>query len=541
MNIRIRFSSTFIAIVLLLSSLAHSNSVEAGPEVITTSSVQSFESRQAEQFSHLASMERALDIERARLFYLENSPNLFQEEIYKALADLKESDLKTLLDGDISKVADTTVRAQLEYILNRVAQFSEAHEKFQSQLDYMTRLELDYFIEGSFVALKSLDQDLEEVRTLNAKQVTEKQRLFSLAESEYKRYLLHHLEIGDPRDGPNRTDAYRSFFTAAKEYFDFAEQYSGSKKSNGFWTRFKNKSRTAYRMFNTAVQIAPGMAKVGFSMIARPNSIEGRSPLVESIDNVFRKIGKITGHTVKIEGSEHLPPGGKPDGKTVYIVAPTHRDPIRDGIIMANLGMSNYLLAMASDQMMPKVFADKFTANDNIVTVGRGSWTPVQKILKELKRGTTDTIMIYPEGSVSAGLYETRPVREKFSWGLIDALLKEGYEVKLIPLTYQNSGQFAHRNTVFGFFKYLESSDSRELRVKVSPPVDSRILKLLAKATKPTAIGNFIRATWLQDLPHNSEFNSGLLRMNATAREINKELGISLNPKLSQCQRFYGE
>jgi 1-acyl-sn-glycerol-3-phosphate acyltransferase len=530
MKFRISLISTVFSAILSVSILAHSS-----PET------ESFESRQALRFSQISAMEKSLDAERERVFNLEHTPDQFQEEIYKALVELGESDLKVLLEGDVSSVKDQKVRAQMQYVIDRAAQFSVAHENFQVQLDHMTRVELDYFIEGTFVALQSLDQNLEEGNSLSAKLSLRKRTLFSLANDEYNRYMRYHLEIGDPRDGPNRTDAYRSFFTAAKEYFDFVARYSDAKSSRTFWPRFKNKARTLYRMLNTAVQITPGITKVGYSMMARPNSVDGRSSLIESIDNVFRKIGKITEHTVKIEGAENLPPGGKPDGKTVYIVAPTHRDPIRDGIIMANLGMSNYLLAMASDQMMPKKFADRFTENDNIVTVGRGSWTPVQKILKELKQGTTDTIMIYPEGSVSAGLYETRPVREKFSWGLIDALLKEGYDVKLIPLTYQNSGQFAHRNTVVGFFKYLENSDSRELRVKVGPPIDSKVLRLLAKATKSTAIGNFIRATWLQSLPHNKEFNNGLMRATAVDREIKKELGISVLPKDSQCKRFYRE
>jgi 1-acyl-sn-glycerol-3-phosphate acyltransferase len=528
MKFRISLISTVFAAILSVSILAHSSS-----------EVDSFENLQAQRLNQIFEMEKSLDSERERVFNLEHTPDHFREEIYKALSELSEANLKILLDGDESNVKDPKVRAQIAYILNRAAQFSVAHENFQAQLDHMTQVELDYFIEGTFVALQSLDQNLEDGKSLSIKLGMQKRALFYSARDEYNRYMKYHLEIGDPRDGPNRTDAYRSFFTAAKEYIDFASRHLESESSQTFWPRLKSKAGTLFRMLNTAIQITPGMAKVGFAMMKRPNSVDGRSPLVEAIDGVFRKIGKITGHTVKIEGSEHLPPGGKPDGKTVYVVAPTHRDPIRDGIIMANLGMSNYLLAMASDQMMPKKFADKFTENDNIVTVGRGAWTPIQKILKELKRGTTDTIMIYPEGSVSAGFYETRPVREKFSWGLINALLKEGYDVKLIPLTYQNSGQFAHRNTVFGFFKYLENSDSRELRVKVASPIDSRVLRLLAKATKSTAIGNFLRATWLQSLPHNSEFNSGLMRVEAVNREIKKELGISVLSEESQCKRVY--
>lgn len=540
-----KFRILNVALVTMLSclSFAHSESNLSSStfSIEPEKQIELFADRQVDRLNRIAQFEKHLDSERERIFSLELAPDFFIDSIYRELSEFSETELKFLLEGDLSKIQNSTSRKRAESVLRTVSQFSATHEDFQNQLDKMAILELDYFIEGTMVAMDSLHKTLAENNLVTTKELANSDRVFALATSEYQRYMRHRLEVGDPRDGPNRTDAYRSFYTAAKDYFDFAYKVTKPSNLQAFWDRLRNNTRTIYNLLNTFIRIAPGMIKVGITAMTRTNGLADRSPLIDSIDDIFRKIGKITGHTVKIEGSEYLPPKGKPDGKTVYIIAPTHRDPIRDGIIMSNLGISNYLLAMATDQMMPKRLADKFTSNDNIITVGRGSGTPIEKILKELKRGLTNIVMIYPEGSVSAGLYETRPVREKFSWGLIEALLNEGYDVKLLPLTYQNSGQFVHRNTVAGFFKNLDSSTNRELQVTVSPPVNSKTLRLLAKATKSTAIGNFIRATWLQGLPHNEDFNNGMMRVKAAAKQFEIELGISLLPKVLQCKSFYQE
>lgn len=500
----------------------------------------SFEERQLELFSRLEKIEKYLDSEREQLNREDLKPNSLAQRIYQTLSGLSESELAFFLEGNLDQIKNTQARESANQALKQISEFNEAHSAYQKHLDDYTRLELDYFIEGAHVAMLALRNEIAENTEIKEKDLKKIDLLLTSATSEYRRYMRYRKEIGDPRDGPNRTDAYRSFFTVAKEYFDLANKVSKETQVKlRFWTQLRIKARTIFNFTRTIIKLAPSMIKIALNAIlGRPTTNE-RSPLVHSIDETFRKIGRITGHSVKIEGAEYLPSQRTSD-KTVYIIAPTHRDPIRDGIIMANLGISNYLLTMATDQMMPKYLADKFTQNNNIVTVGRGSDTPILKILEELRRGKTNTILIYPEGSVSAGLYETRPVREKFSWGLIEALQKEGYEIKLIPVTYKNSGQFVHRNTVAGFFKFLDNSTaSRELQVAVSRPLDSKFLKLIARATEATAIGRFIRATWMDGLPHDSEFHSGLMRIEAAAKEFKEELGIFLLPKTVQCRSLF--
>jgi hypothetical protein len=363
----------------------------------------------------------------------------------------------------------------------------------------------------------------------------------AIATAQYAMYAKNLDQYGLPKDGPLRTEPYRLFFAAAKSYFDLAQsdQVAQSQPVKSFWETMRTKARKVYSRVRLVMAVTPPMLNAMVTAWLRPVTGANEAPLIESINKIFAAIGRIGKYEVKIDGAEFLPRNIKPDGKTVYLVAPTHRDPMLDAIVMANLGLENYMLAMAPDQIVPGKLADKLSGVDSVVAVGRGRDKPILKILEGLRSGKSNVVMIYPEGSVSAGLYETRPVREKFSWGLIETLRAEGYDVKLIPVTYQNTGRFAHENSIGAFFEnFGVDTSTKELKVKVGQPIEERMLAMMAKATEKTAVGRFVRSIWLENLDTNTDFLAGLLRPGAAAKLMNEKLGLQ-RPRGQMCELLF--
>jgi hypothetical protein len=517
---------------------------------------------QDDEINVLHDLEENLAREKAEAENSGRTASQLRTSVYQLLEGMNEQELRTILEIDPEQ-ATTVDPAKLQNVqeAERLAiEWDRAETKYQATIDDLTNRELDYFIKSTMLAMKvmktAMDESVSKGRVstatkletttsgatgstkvsnsaVDANKIAE---AHNAAKKSFAAYVVARRKFGGPKDGPQRTEPYREFFAEAKAFFDSAAvtQAESLRPAKSFWTKLKEKASGAYIRAQLVVKVVPPVLRTLLISWTIPKSGPGEAPLqTRGIHNVFAAIKDVAGYKVEIEGREFLPKGEALTGKTVNLIVPTHRNPILDQILMSAFDLKSYLLVMAPMPLLGDV--------DTMVTVTHGA-KPVDKILQQLALGKTDTVVIYPEGSVGAGLYETRPVREKFVSGLVTELRDAGYGVNLIPVTYINSGRFVDENSIGAFFKTVGHETGTILRAKVERPMDGRLITLLERVGSYSAVGRFLRATWLETLPTDKEFLNGVLRVGPAAQKFQRLLQIPQPvPRLEPQQALWPE
>ena len=230
----------------------------------------------------------------------------------------------------------------------------------------------------------------------------------------------------------------------------------------------------------------------------------------------FQNYGRRAGYSVEVEGKEHLKPALN-TGKTIHVYAATHRHGIHDTILMGEVAPKDSLIFMAPQNFLPSFMVSGVDRNPGVIAVGKkGAEKPVEKALAQLKAGYSRNIFIFPEGGLPAGLNENAPVREKFSTELIARLRSEGYEVKVIPITYEGSARFMNELPADGLGQILKA--------KAHAPIDDATLAAWEKQD-PQFLNRYLRQLYLENLETNADQLAGLIRPHALKNYLEKFLG----------------
>ncbi len=247
-------------------------------------------------------------------------------------------------------------------------------------------------------------------------------------------------------------------------------------------------------------------------------SVGGGTPLTNAIDDLFRACGSVLGYDVQVVGRENLPEST--DEKDVNLFTPAHRHGVTDNVTFSHLGLADYLVFNAVDQlpMLPKALKDRAASTNGLIPVGSGRGPAVDRALEVLDRGISRNILIYPEGSVSEGFKGTRPPRKNFGDGLVRRIHEAGYGINLVPVTYLDNARFLDLRPL------SRSQTEYRLRVAVSPPLDPGMVNALLEAGSGEAINRMVRLAWLESLVTDDDHFVGQERVAAVERRLDREL-----------------
>lgn len=460
------------------------------------------------------------------------------------LSDVINNTINTKTFPDADK-RERAVKLQIGF-----TEWERLQATYQTKMDEYIKNEMDYLIIGTQTLIKVLAEEMKV--TFPGENLTEVITALKTAEAAYKTYAANRENIGAPLDGINRTFPFRKFFGEAKTVIDAYNRLTGREvASQPEVLTWKTKAKRMFSFTASMAKMTPQVVRLVFAVFGKDRSSEGKTPLSSGISEMFKSLASAFGVTTKVAGVDSLQQliKANPLGtKTVNIIAPNHSHPIYDAILMASLNLPHHLLVMATDQIVPGKIGDRVDKNRSIVTVGRGSDLPINKIVAELERGVSNNIIIYPEGSIASGIYDTRPAREKFAHGLVKQLVERGYKVNIVPVSYKNASRFLNENSISEFFKRSASGDKygagTVLEATVSPAIPHEIVDSVVKSGKYNLLNTYLRQHWLAELGTMPNTMSGLLRSQDLIKKFNEQFGINirnLRANTNSCLGFYSK
>jgi hypothetical protein len=263
-------------------------------------------------------------------------------------------------------------------------------------------------------------------------------------------------------------------------------------------------------------------ARVLHAVLSRRGDDAG-TPFTRRIDDLFRAWGDLKGYAVEVSGRDRLPaaePRRRGAGRTVHLLAPTHRHGVTDNVTFAHLGVRDHLVFNAVDQLplLPRFLKARVAETPGLIPVGAGHGPAVDRALEALAQGRSDNVLIYPEGSVSEGFRGTHPPRRNFGEGLVRRLREAGYDLRIHPITYLDNARFLDlppRSAAAG---------ERRLRVVVSPSLDSAAIDALIESGGGEMLNRTLRLAWLESLTSDERLLLGHDRVVEIERRLDLEL-----------------
>jgi len=245
---------------------------------------------------------------------------------------------------------------------------------------------------------------------------------------------------------------------------------------------------------------------------------ETGTPFTNRIDDFFRAYGELRGYEVQVTGREHLP--GPNDDEGIHLLTPAHRHGVTDNVTFSHLGLPDYLVFNAVDQLplLPRFLKERAANTRGLIPVGGGRGPAVDRALAVLAERVSRNILIYPEGSVSEGFRGTRPPRRNFGEGLVRRIREEGHELSLIPVTYLDNARFLDLPPL------SDTPVDRRLRVAVSPALDFAMIDALLAAGGGAMLNRMVRLAWLEELVSDDRRLLGQDRVAEIERRLDLEL-----------------
>ncbi len=465
------------------------------------------------------------------------------EKILKEdLAKLNEETKIAILSGKISSLPDSIEKAKANSLLKKIKELDSIQQTYQNEYDNLVKSELDYFLTEIYLTVE--DYHLRMVRGRSDKMASRLISKYNEIKEAYVKYLSFRKNYGRPKDGPTRTSVTRIFFDHSKAYFDIVENRKSPTEymESGLLKKLKMKAKYFGSIVRVLFKLIPQFSKVLFNLYARPISPAGTAPVSENVHKTLSDLGDELGIQIEILNKEKIPKvTSLGEDKIVNIVTPTHRDSTLDAFVMSKLGLGKALLVMAPDQFLPRILANQVNKVDSIIGVGRGADLPILKISEQLALSKSNTIILYPEGSINAGLEELRPPREKFSYGLIKKLISEGYKVNIIPVTYHGTAKFGHEGRYANPLQYLDKN--LKLKATVHNPINYEVVEMMMNNFDPQSVARLIRGHWIEELGVSNISTHGLLKVKEVLKRLNN-LGIPIKSEIKKapllCLKFYG-
>lgn len=273
--------------------------------------------------------------------------------------------------------------------------------------------------------------------------------------------------------------------------------------------RWARRSGAALRLVWAALRVV--------AIAVRKKQPERGTPFTNRVDDFFRALCDVRGWKVRVLGEplEPVPAG------VVTLYTPTHRHGITDNATFCHLGLPDYLVFNAVDQvqLIPQWLKDRAAATNGLVPVGGGRGPSVERALEMLEAGITSNVLIYPEGTVSEGFRGTRPPRPTFGEKLVPAIHRAGHAVRIVPIAYPDNARFLDIPP--------RSKTERELRVVVCPPLDPAMVDTLLDTDGGAfhaMLNGMIRLAWLESLKTDADHFLGHDRVAAIESRLDREL-----------------
>ena len=121
---------------------------------------------------------------------------------------------------------------------------------------------------------------------------------------------------------------------------------------------------------------------------------------------------------------------------------------------------------------------------------------PIEKFIRLICENKASNALIYPEGQVSLGIKESRPVRENFSKALITRLIEEKIDFELVPVSYVNGAKFFEYHNEVDVIK----SEEAQLKIKVHRPITADEIAVFLKKYDSKILNTYLRFNWLFNL-----------------------------------------
>jgi hypothetical protein len=242
------------------------------------------------------------------------------------------------------------------------------------------------------------------------------------------------------------------------------------------------------------------------------------TPFTNRVDDFFRAYGALRGYEVQVTGREHLP--RRSDEETVHLLAPAHRHGVTDNVTFSHLGLCDYLVFNAVDQLplVPRFLKERAAHTRGLIPVGGGRGPAVERALAVLAEGVSRNLLIYPEGSVSEGFRGTRPPRRNFGEGLVRRIREQGHLLCLVPITYLDNARFLDLPPL------SDTPEDRRLRVAVSPGLDAAAIDALLATGGGEMLNRMVRLAWLENLTTDDHCLLGQDRVAEIERRLDLEL-----------------
>ncbi len=327
--------------------------------------------------------------------------------------------------------------AEREPVLAQLKQLLPELKTFQDSYDALSNARYDFFVKAQV----SLAQ---EIGAAGESLVPEKKReAFRAAVEEIKKSGATYVER-KPLFGLGK-DTLR--LTSIREVFDKSRQLLADFGFYAQWDSAKSQAQpekvSKLRTLLNVARLVPAAVPMAWELYRSPykKSPAGKAPLSDAMMNMFKVQGEVGGFKVDVVGAENMVKPRSP--KDVVIYTPQHSNPFLDFVSTSQLDLKGSAFFGAADNFhMGKWAADRFEASDSFVMVGRGAGKPMEKVRAMLKSGKINKFILFPEGSLSGGLGETRPVRPGFIKSFVEELQKDGYNVTIVPISFPTSLRF---------------------------------------------------------------------------------------------------
>lgn len=451
-----------------------------------------------------------------------NTAAHIQTELKAFTDSVSNEELEALLSGQGEVSADkrdkfTKLKAQIEAADGAVRDFQEAYDAFNKE-------KIEFFVETHHQRLKNTLERLKghlpnaDYKKLEAK--------FAVVKKEYDDFQKNRELYNQPKD-VKRINAVRQFFSAAQDMLQTTDATIATLegKKQGSWMDTLKSIGGTVKWYSKMLPSALTMFGT-LAMIPDQSRID-KSLVTNALMKGARGLQAAEGKTVTIENRERLK--AAPGEKVVNLYTLQHANPVLDNMVLANLGIENASIFGDADSFgLGKWIANKLDRSNNFIVVGRGADKPIEKAVEIAKEGRRNFI-IYPEGSVSAGVYESRRLRPKFSWGLVDRLQKEGYQVNIIPITVPDNYRY---NTVWLNGQVMPGIDGGADKVRgvVHEHLDPKAVKILNRVTgDPETLTRHLRSLYMAQQPTDGDRISGLVKMEPLMERMSKFLTGRVN------------
>ncbi len=511
-----------------LNRSSHEISYENLNGISATQEFEDHTKNNAIEFQRLRSAEVALEQQYGDLS--RQSTAKLNKTMNEYLSQFSEADKILVAKGELAGLAPE--KEQLARRLQaEVTAWETTNSSYQANLDSLIQQSQEHYAKESVYYIETLYAELR-----LKLDVSDAAALGEIAKSmkfNYDEYTRNKANYGGPHD-VWRLDPFRNIFTEIRSFMTYLGKLEGSSAVTRHTLSHQQElGAKIYKMLKTLCAMARPILMFVYDTFTARFSHQSNDQFMKDFGKLITKMRTTFGYKMKLNGLENLKvlevqESMIPD-KTVNIFTLTHIEAAQDMMawsgILNGLNLDRYLMFAAVDNFMPiKAISDRVVEMNEYINVGRGSDLPIIDVINKLNKSDVRTIKIYGEGGVGSGFFETRPVRAKYTTGLIRSLKAAGYKVNIIPVAYPKNGVFVGSPSLFSPLAQDESK--RELEVSFGKVLTNEHLDALLAFGGDAAVNHYIRASWHENMITNSQKLQGRLRIPELNSRLSREMNL---------------